>query len=430
MTRRQKITSTIGFLLTFLILFSFVRRELYLRTDHNKDIEVYDPDYACDYNVLLLGPSTMTMGISPMMLWKEYGITSYNLASHGNTIALNYWTLKNALDYTTPDLVILDVHFINQNIKLGELYSAHQSFDIVPLSATKFDGIQDIISDDLKPEFLFPFFAYHSRWPQLEDPSFWSSEYNTYTRGFDLDRSVQLTPYAVSSLDWDDTETIDPTETIGKEYICKIIELCQSKDIDILLMLVPYYFDQTDPIYTMYNSTQTIADQYGINYLNMNLLDSVIDYRTDMTYNKSHLNLLGARKTTHALGEYLLSNYSFDSDKQAEIQSLWVSDYSRYYNALGEKLKETKDLSTYLMILAAGDYRIDVTIYDSSILSSEIVSVLWETLCANTDQMTVNYMQHDTTKPRIDLEITVSSVLTGEEIDHMKYSGVNDLIHE
>ena len=162
----------------------------------------------------------------------------------------------------------------------------------------------------------------------------------------------------------------------------------------------------------------------------MNLLDSVIDYRTDMTYNKSHLNLLGARKTTHALGEYLLSNYSFDSDKQAEIQSLWVSDYSRYYNALGEKLKETKDLSTYLMILAAGDYRIDVTIYDSSILSSEIVSVLWETLCANTDQMTVNYMQHDTTKPRIDLEITVSSVLTGEEIDHMKYSGVNDLIHE
>lgn len=53
-----------------------------------------------DYDVLFLGSSTMNMGISPMELWNDYGITSYNMADDAQRLPVDYWVLKNALAYT------------------------------------------------------------------------------------------------------------------------------------------------------------------------------------------------------------------------------------------------------------------------------------------------------------------------------------------
>ena len=40
-----------------------------------------------DYDVLLFGSSHMVNGIYPMELWKDYGITAYNLSGHGAGLA-------------------------------------------------------------------------------------------------------------------------------------------------------------------------------------------------------------------------------------------------------------------------------------------------------------------------------------------------------
>ena len=40
-----------------------------------------------EYDVLFFGTSHVVNSVFPMQLWRDYGITSYNLAIHGGSIA-------------------------------------------------------------------------------------------------------------------------------------------------------------------------------------------------------------------------------------------------------------------------------------------------------------------------------------------------------
>ena len=72
----------------------------------NKFSDFYEQEE--NYDVLFIGSSHVLNGVFPMELWKDYGIVSYNLSGHGSRGAVNYWILKNALEYTTPKLVVID----------------------------------------------------------------------------------------------------------------------------------------------------------------------------------------------------------------------------------------------------------------------------------------------------------------------------------
>ena len=62
-----------------------------------------------DYDVLFFGSSHAVNGIYPMELWKDYGITSYNLSGHGAGLAASYWTMRLATQYHKPRVAVLDV---------------------------------------------------------------------------------------------------------------------------------------------------------------------------------------------------------------------------------------------------------------------------------------------------------------------------------
>ena len=64
-----------------------------------------------EYDVLFTGNSRVVNGIYPMELWEKYGIASYNIAANGNTLPVTYWTLMNALDYSQPRLVVVDIRW-------------------------------------------------------------------------------------------------------------------------------------------------------------------------------------------------------------------------------------------------------------------------------------------------------------------------------
>ena len=56
-----------------------------------------------NFDVLFMGSSHVINGIFPMELWRDYGIVSYNFGGHANSLAISYWQMVNAFDYTTPD---------------------------------------------------------------------------------------------------------------------------------------------------------------------------------------------------------------------------------------------------------------------------------------------------------------------------------------
>ena len=46
-----------------------------------------------DFDVLFLGTSRVLDGVSPMELWRDYGLTGYNLSCYGNTLPVTYWIM-------------------------------------------------------------------------------------------------------------------------------------------------------------------------------------------------------------------------------------------------------------------------------------------------------------------------------------------------
>ena len=99
-----------------------------------------------------------------MELWKEYGITSYNLSGHAHSIPTSYWVMMNALDYAHPGLVVMDCYRLEADGKDSKSF-AHISFDSLPLSANKVKAIWDLYDTaDERVEYLWNFSLYHSRW--------------------------------------------------------------------------------------------------------------------------------------------------------------------------------------------------------------------------------------------------------------------------
>ena len=63
-------------------------------------------------DMLVIGDSESMTSISPMELWKSTGITSYICGQSGQRISESYYMLKHALDYQSPQVVLLETNML------------------------------------------------------------------------------------------------------------------------------------------------------------------------------------------------------------------------------------------------------------------------------------------------------------------------------
>ena len=143
----------------------------------NKFNDFYQQE--ADYDVLFFGSSHVLNGIFPMELWNNYGLVSYNMAGYGNRMAMNYWMLKNALEYTSPKLVVVDCYMLGKDEKTGTIDQLHMSTDHIPYSETKVEMIRDLVEEEeQQKDFLWKFNLYHNRWNELTTADF-SGKYSS-----------------------------------------------------------------------------------------------------------------------------------------------------------------------------------------------------------------------------------------------------------
>lgn len=317
-----------------------------------------------DFDVLFFGTSHILNGIFPMELWNDYGIVSYNFGGHGNELATTYWTMMNALDYTEPKLVVIDCMLLSSNEKIcGDFDYVHLSFDAFPLSRNKFYAVNDLVNDEKKKwDLLCPFTVYHNRWNELGQEDFESKP--TVTKGAEMKIAV-ATPAQTNIVAQDCKMEED---TLAVEYLKKMVEECQSRNIEVLLTYLPFPASEAEQMEA--NRVYDIAKEYEINYINFLELD-VVDYQTDCFDAISHLNPAGGKKVTNYLGQYIISNYEIPNQQENPKYVEWEKDWDDYTAYKLELLKEQKDLKNYLMLLADNNYDLYIEINDPSIFQDE-----------------------------------------------------------
>lgn len=346
-----------------------------------------------DFDVLFMGNSHMINGVLPMELWNDYGIVSYNFGGHSNRIPTTYWVMENALDYTHPSLIVIDDYLVGSDDKVSE-YSdfIHLSLDSFPISKTKIKGVYDLCDDpnevdesgicyyDCKWEFIWDFGKYHSRWTYISQNDITNDEVS-------LEKGAESRIAVAKPLEYELVQSEDVLEnsnTVGMEYLRKMIERCQEIGIEVLLVHLPYPASEWDQ--RAANSVYEVADDYGVNYINFVAMDNVVDYATDCYDPNSHLNPSGAKKVTEYLGRYIKEHYSIPDRRRDANYESWFDDYDAYVNFKVGNLNNQNDLDTELMLLSDDDFSTCIFVRENSgVLKSESICNLIRNLTKNTD---------------------------------------------
>ena len=354
-----------AFALLLCALLTGATRLLRMKESEEKLMPFLNVAKECD--VLLVGDSQIYYGIAPMEIYRDYGITSYNLGWPNCTLPMTYWTLMNALDYARPKAVVIGVMDVGYEHKLPDSYGeVHMAFDAYPVTLTKLRSVFDLTqgegedqfgttAEQLRKELVFPLMLYHSRWNRLTREDF-HPRYNA-ERGAaqkihvtDPDAS-HLRPYTGNRL---------PEEGPGYAYLRRTIEECRRRGIDVVLMQAPHpAFDRTK------KSTFTVASiarDYPVDFLNFLKTDRVIDYYTDCFDPASHINPSGMRKVSDYLGRYLRDAFGLPDHRGEAAFAGWDRDYDAYIDEKLRTMQEQEDgLRSALMLLHDRDFNCVLT---------------------------------------------------------------------
>lgn len=315
-----KIVGFWGILLLLLIQCSFLfvpKRNTVKDGIANRDSHAYGvlAEPANSLDVIVVGDSEGYSGISPMVMWKERGITSFVCSQSGQRSSEAYYMLKKALKRQNPRLVILetDLFYHNRNVP------------------TEINHALEYMS-----QYYLPVFKYHDRWKSLTARDFSpKQDYNQKDVMKGYFHSKKVAPYQGGEYmnQSEGRESVDQTVTFWTD---RIVNLCREKNISLLLVGVtsPKNWD-----YSRHNTVNDYAIKNNVPFLDLNLFtkDIKIDWNKDSRDGGDHLNTSGAEKLSKYLGTYLAAHYPLADHRNDKNYSEWNKELEQYLINISEK---------------------------------------------------------------------------------------------
>lgn len=185
----SKIAKSTAFILVFALLFAVFQSVLTPSFHYNQNVDYsiksFDNFERNSIDVVFLGQSQALLCVSPMKLYEDTQVRSYNLATSGQPIQLSYYLCKHILKRQSPKVVVLNA---------GNLFYSTVAFenwrfvmDNMPLDMEKIEMAKDFASWPGSDGFwcaVFPLLRFHTRWDELtrDDMQRWAPEYY-YTAG-------------------------------------------------------------------------------------------------------------------------------------------------------------------------------------------------------------------------------------------------------
>lgn len=356
-------------------------------------------EHSDDYDILFLGSSHVMKGINPIELWEHYGYTSYNMGVDGCRLGMTYWIMKNALEFSEPELLVLDCAYLkDEKASVNKEYN-HCFLDSMRDFSTKISAIFDLF-DNAKDRirYLFPFTIYHNRWNELSTQDFEKSFPND-TMGYTVLTEARMAN--VPGFNVNNATSIDNEST---RYLEKIIFEAKQANIPLLLTFLP--FSASDVSINDAAFIREIANDYGLDYIGPEELISILDTSTDFADDyddNSHLNLSGSKKLTYYLGDYINENFDI-SDRRGDSSLNYWNDLCTFYQQKREDiLKSLTSPEAYLMFLSTTDYNAVIEVSDISVMSNFAVSnflnnlnVDYSYINADTDCIIINCSEKTT----------------------------------
>ena len=298
-------------------------RILLIKSEDGIDqIRSYYKQPAGTVDALFVGSSHIFCHVNTGVLWDEYGISAYDLAGAEQPFWNSLYYIREALKTQHPKVIVLDIttpgirptDFQPENWLITNTYGMKRNknrYDALKISALK-DSFRRV---------LIPLNSTHGKYSDLSELDFADRNDSVDYKGFDPRETI--VPFErpdVSGV----TERGELSEK-EEEYLRKIIEYVQGTDIPLLFISSPYVVTAEEQ--AKYNTIFDIADEYGVPYLDFNLMydEMGLDFNTDLA-EILHLNRTGNEKFTRVLGAYIKDSYSLTDHRGDAAYRSWDAD--------------------------------------------------------------------------------------------------------
>lgn len=275
------------------------------------------------FDVLFLGTSRVLDGISPMELWRDYGITSYNMGNNSEPLDVTRWVLETAMEYHTPRVAVIDVFYVSHRMDEAWTYSfRHLFYDALPLSRAKIRAVCATQPEGGRLEFLAPFSLYHGRWDEIL-----SGQTERLVDCEPFMMGGEMRPGRQARDDYALTDEMTQDELPGYAALREIAALCRARGVEPVFVALPGHASEQEQ--RNMNGVQRVADELGVPFVNMLRL-GVVDLQTDCYDMQGHLNPDGASKATAYLGAWLAGRYDLPDRRGEDAYARWDERLSRY----------------------------------------------------------------------------------------------------
>lgn len=251
-------------------------------------------------DTVFIGDSEVYHSFIPLNIWRDYGITSYDVSSPSQKLVYSMEFLKKTFEKQSPKIVFLETNAIFRK-----------------------SYFEDEIT--YKAEQIFPVFRYHDRWKNLQLKDFSATvEYtaNENNKGYYFTKkSKPATDKAIKEyMKYSDVSA--PILSTNKKYLKEIAEFCKKHGTKLVLISTPSTKNWN---YQRHNAMEAFSKDLGVDYIDTNLLrdDIPIDWKKDTKDKGDHLNYNGAVKVTDYIGKYLDDTKLFKDKRNDPSYDNW-----------------------------------------------------------------------------------------------------------
>ena len=289
-------------------------------------------------DIIFLGSSNSYETMSPMEIWNDLGITSYDYGLPAARIYENYYFLKYLLTKQSPKVVFLDVTTCFYKEEQAEPMK-RRSFDYLPFSKIKLEMINDPVFENTfedKISILFPLLRYHDRWNK-PNVYYYTEGYHPYNKGFVISGNYNPVDNIKKYMEKKDEKEV-MNDTIEK-YLGKIVELLKEKNIELVLTAFPNYKSWDN---NKSKAIEEYAKEQEVRFFEMNHNDTGIDWKKDTGDKGIHTNILGSLKATKYMEKYIEENYQLEDKRNNKEYDSWNKDFIEYKKILDKAVKDVE----------------------------------------------------------------------------------------
>ena len=330
MKKFKKWAGVVAFWLIFAALFQYLNALFIPKDNLRKQSAAFYQQQEQTMDVIYIGSSNTLRAVSPMEIWREYGITGYSMATTLQAPIVSLAFAKQLYQTQQPEVVVFGFEglFREYDYVTNESQPRY-ALDGMPISWAKLEAAQSISEQDPSQtvlSFLFPLLRYHTRWIEISDYSLPEKEPGVQMGyvGMNQSQSVELSEDYMSY----SGQTVDYSEE-NLQYFRQAVEYCKEQGSQVLLVKFP----RIDWTAEQAEAEQAFADELGVPLLDLNEqacweatdLDPELDF-----YDFNHVSTTGATKLSHYLGAYLQENYGLTDKRADPAYASWNENVPEY----------------------------------------------------------------------------------------------------